>query len=173
MSEKTQPEKHGTEHTENAVALELPRLIERMHRHYLDVLGPALTRFGADDISPVQFMMLLHLTGGEISVRELIERGHYLGSNATYNLKQLTECGYIERLPSPRDKRAARLKLTERGAALVTHMREQDRAIIAPLYEQESMAALFESTYKALRQLENRWSEILRTESATMLDFME
>ena len=40
------------------VLLDLPRLIERMHRRFLDVVRIELARQGMNDISPVQAMML-------------------------------------------------------------------------------------------------------------------
>jgi hypothetical protein len=73
------------------IAQDLPRLIERMHRRYLDVVRIELARRGVHDMSPVQAVMLGTLGGEELSVRDLIERGYYLGSNASYNLKNLVE----------------------------------------------------------------------------------
>ena len=63
--------------------LDLPRLIERMHRRYLDVVRLEMARIDVNDISPVQVMMLANIGLEEISVRDLIERGYYLGSNAS------------------------------------------------------------------------------------------
>ncbi|NBO19960.1 MAG: MarR family transcriptional regulator, partial [Proteobacteria bacterium] len=94
---------------------ELPRLIERMHRRFLDVVRLEMSRLGVRDISPVQIMMLSNIGDEDISVRDLIERGYYLGSNASYNLKQLVEAGYVDREISPRDRRSARLKATAKG----------------------------------------------------------
>lgn len=159
--------------TDMTIGLELPRLIERMHRRYLDVIGPALVRNGADDISPVQYMMLLHISNAEISVRELVERGHYIGSNASYNLKQLVERGYVERTASLRDKRSARVKLSEKALTLVVAMRELDRTLTASLYEETGGAEALEVTYKSLRQLESRWRDALHAETADILQFIE
>src|SRR5271168_1879796 len=90
------------------VLQDLPRLIERMHRRFLDVVRIELGKLGVEDISPVQAVMLDNIGNEEISVRDLIERGYYLGSNASYNLKQLVEGGYVDRQASERDRRAAR-----------------------------------------------------------------
>src|SRR5271168_2978023 len=97
------------------VAQDLPRLVERMHRRFLDVVRVELSRMNIEDISPVQAMMLTNIGGEEISVRDLIERGYYLGSNASYNLKQLVDGGYVERRASSRDRRAAQLKVSAKG----------------------------------------------------------
>jgi hypothetical protein len=71
--------------------LDLARVIERVSRRFLDYLRLELTRLGVDDISPSQVMVLLTIGTGEIAVRDLLDRGYYLGSNASYNLKQLVE----------------------------------------------------------------------------------
>src|SRR5277367_440523 len=101
------------------VVQELPRLIERMHRRFLDVVRVELGNLGIEDISPVQTMMLDNIGNEEISVRDLIERGYYLGSNASYNLKQLVDGGYIERRASSRDRRAAQLKVSPKGRRIL------------------------------------------------------
>jgi DNA-binding MarR family transcriptional regulator len=155
------------------VALELPRLIERMHRRYLDLLSSTLATAGASDISPAQYMILLYLQAGEISVRELTERGYYLGSNTSYNLKQLVDGGYVERLAALRDKRAARLKLSDKGIQLVSLMRDREKQILAPLFEELGGAESCEVSYKFLRSLEALWATSLRAETADMLHFIE
>ena len=88
-----------------AGTLELPCLIDRLHRRYLDVLRSELTRRHITDISASQVMMLVTIGDDEISVRHLIERGYYLGSNSSYNLKHLVAAGYVARTPLPRDRR--------------------------------------------------------------------
>lgn len=171
MTENTRPESNTTDFT---VALELARLVERMHRRYLDLLEAALATAGAADISPAQFVMLTHLPADtEVSVRELTERGYYLGSNASYNLKQLVDKGYIDRTAALRDKRAARLKLTEKAVQLVVLMRDRDKHIIEPLLLESGGPEAAEVTYKFLRQLESRWGSALRAEHADVLHFIE
>src|SRR5579864_753125 len=101
------------------IVQELPRLIERMHRRFLDVVRVELTNLGIEDISPVQALMLDNIGNEEISVRDLIERGYYLGSNASYNLKQLVDGGYVDRQTSARDRRSARLKVSAKGRVIL------------------------------------------------------
>src|SRR6201992_3413367 len=98
-------------------AQDLPRLIERMHRRFLDVVRIELAHQNIQDISPVQAMMLASIGEEEISGRDLIERGYYLGSNASYNLKNLVDGGYVDRQTSARDRRSARLKVSVKGKA--------------------------------------------------------
>ncbi len=93
-------------------------LIERMHRRFLDVLKAELDRSGRSDVNNVQALILYNIGDDEITIGELTYRGYYLGSNVSYNVKQLTQHGYIEQERSPHDRRTVRVKLSEKGMAL-------------------------------------------------------
>ncbi len=148
--------------TGSNVLQDLPRLIERMHRRFLDVVRIELGRQGINNISPVQVMMLANIGDEEISVRDLIERGYYLGSNASYNLKNLVEGGYVDRQASERDRRAARLKLSEKGRAILDALFKLNTQMAEPLVKQETEKNDFEVAYRTLRRLERRWSDSVR-----------
>jgi DNA-binding MarR family transcriptional regulator len=141
------------------IALDLPRLIERMHRRFLDVVRIELGRLGIEDISPVQAMMLDNIGNEEISVRGLIERGYYLGSNASYNLKQLVDGGYVERRASSRDRRAAQLKVSPKGRRVLDAIDKLNAHMAVPLMQGTRE---IEATWKTLRNLEHRWSDSVR-----------
>ena len=144
---------------------QLVRIIERMHRSYLDLMRLELNRLGIDDISPVQVVMLQAIGEEEISVRDLVQRGHYLGSNASYNLKLLVEAGYVERSASQRDRRVARLKLSPKGRQLFLAIRRSDDEQAAAIIETEEDGRLFEGTYRTLRRLERSWITAYDTHS--------
>lgn len=145
---------------------ELTRLIERMHRRFLDVVRVELSRIGIDDISPVQVLMLLNIGGDEISVRDLVERGYYLGSNASYNLKHLVDAGYVDRSPSQRDRRSARLRLSEKGQRLWAELRRLGSAHAAGLVRDPGDADELEIAYRTLRRLERAWTDVMRHNAA-------
>ncbi len=140
---------------------ELPRLIERMHRRFLDVLRLEMERIGVTDISPVQVMMMSNIGAEEISVRDLIERGYYLGSNASYNLKQLVDCAYVDRKASTRDRRSARLKVTAKGRDVLAKLAGLQQRWAESLFKQGSPDDI-ETTWRTLRQLERYWSDTVR-----------
>jgi DNA-binding MarR family transcriptional regulator len=144
-------------------AQELPRLIERMHRRYLDVVRIELSRHEVVDISPVQAMMLGTIGTEEISVRDLIERGYYLGSNASYNLKQLVDGGYVDRQASQRDRRSARLKLSAKGKQILDMLAKLNTQMAEGLAKTEGQDLA--SVIQTLRRLERRWSDAIRSES--------
>ncbi len=139
--------------------LEIGRLIERAHRRFLDVLRAELTRLGVDDISPSQVMLLFNIGNDELSVRDLLERGHYLGSNASYNLKQLVDAEYVHRAASQRDRRSARLRLTAKAQSLCDTIRatHESRQV-----SQDDESDELTIAYGVLRRLELLWTGALR-----------
>ncbi len=142
--------------------LELARVIERAHRRYLDLLRVELIRLGIDDISPAQVMLLFTIGPDELSVRDLLERGHYLGSNASYNLKQLVDSGYVDRAHSQRDRRAARLKLADKGQFLCQKIRDLDECYHRQVARDEQEARELTSAFHLLRRLELVWTTTMR-----------
>ena len=158
MSEPATPSKK----TAPLIVQELPILIARMHRRFLDVLRIELTRLGINDMSPVQAIMLANIGQEEISVRDLIERGYYLGSNASYNLKGLVDSGYVDRQAAARDRRSALLKVSVKGQAILEALTRLNGALTDPLLKQETDIHDLESSYRTLRRLERRWSDSIR-----------
>jgi DNA-binding MarR family transcriptional regulator len=148
--------------TGTAIYHDIARIVERMHRRFLDVVRVELSRVGIDDISPVQVLMLMNIGTEELSVRDLMERGYYLGSNASYNLKQLVETGYVDRAPSLRDRRSARLRLSEKGMSLCGELRRLEATQADALIRTEDDSGDFDVTYRTLRKLERAWSDIIR-----------
>jgi DNA-binding MarR family transcriptional regulator len=141
---------------------DLARIIERMHRRFLDVVRVEIGRLGVDDISPVHALMLMMIGHDELSVRDLMERGYFLGSNASYNLKQLVDAGYVDRGASLRDRRAARLRLSEKGFRLHEALQRIERAQAEALAQDEAAAEDLAVTYRTLRRLERGWSDQIR-----------
>lgn len=148
---------------------EMPRQIERMHRRFLDVVRLEMGRVGVRDISPVQILMLSNIGTETISVRDLIERGYYLGSNASYNLKQLVEGGYVDRQASKRDRRSALLKITNKGIDVLTKLSALENQWADPILRENNGEAV-ETTYKMLRTLERCWSDAVRYAEPAVID---
>lgn len=142
--------------------LDLARMIERVSRRFLDYLRLELTKLGVDDISPSQVMVLFTIGQGEIAVRDLLDRGHYVGSNASYNLKQLVESGYLERGASPRDRRLARISLSPKGQLLVERLKLLDETSQFGQGLDIDLDADLQTTHDTLRRLEQWWGDALR-----------
>ena len=79
----------------NNAYLEVISLVERLHRHFLEVVKLELEGLGIHDINNVQGMMLFNIGVAEMTVGELTLRGCYLGSNVSYNVKKMVENGYL------------------------------------------------------------------------------
>jgi DNA-binding MarR family transcriptional regulator len=154
----------------NAVThLDLLRLIERVHRRSLDLFRVDLSRLGIDDLSPSQVMVLFTIGPDDLSVRDLIDRGYYLGSNASYNLKRLVETGYVDRTASQRDRRSARIRLSEKGRTLCEKIRAADESYYRSVARDEEEERDLETTFRTLKRLEQVWSNTLRYGEAQIL----
>ena len=92
--------------------------VERLHRRFLDVLSIELIRMKIEDINNVQALIMYNIGPDTLTVGELTARGYYLGTNVSYNLKRLVETEYVSQERSLHDKRAMRVKLTEKGLKL-------------------------------------------------------
>src|SRR3546814_4042249 len=71
--------------------LEAFTYVERLHRRLLDVIKDELDRVGCSEINSVQALLLFNIGDAEMTAGELRTRGHYLGSNVSYNLKKLVD----------------------------------------------------------------------------------
>lgn len=96
-------------------------LIERLHRQFLEVIRVELDRIQIRDISNVQCFILYNIGKSRLSVGEVTNRGYYLGSNVTYNLKKMVENGYINQEQSLHDKRSSHISLSQKGLNLYEH----------------------------------------------------
>jgi DNA-binding MarR family transcriptional regulator len=144
-----------------ALMLELPQLMERLHRRFLDVVRLEMTRVHIRDINPVQIMMLAMVGKEDMAVRDLIERGYYLGSNASYNLKNLSDGGYIERLTDEHDRRSARVRLTDKGHKVLAQLDILGDRIGGVLLGQDSDKEDMQTALRLLRRFERECSSII------------
>ena len=72
------------------------RLIERLHRQFLEVIKVELDRTRVIDTNNIQALILSNIGKVELTVGELTNRGYYLGSNVSYNVERMVENGYLE-----------------------------------------------------------------------------
>ena len=109
----------GADGAPGRALLDCVRLIERLHRRFLDVVKGELDRRGLRDINNVQAVLLSNIQGETVTVGELTARGYYLDSNVSYNVKKLVENGYLERERSEHDRRTTRLRVSGKGRPVV------------------------------------------------------
>lgn len=135
-------------------------LIERLHRRLLEVIKDDFERHGESDVNPVQALLLYHIADAELTAGELKSRGHYQGSNVSYNLKRLVEAGYVHYERSSTDRRSVRIRLSDKGKAI--------RGRIDALFDRQMMAVEqvvglgpheLDSINKWLGRLERYWTD--------------
>ncbi len=141
--------------------LELTRLIERLHRRFLDVIRTELNRHGIKDINGVQALLLANIGSEEIAIRDLVERGYYQGSNVSYNFKKLTELGYLEQERSTHDRRSVTIRLTEKAMEVVSKICELEERNANALAEQKADGDDIEAVCTTMRRLERLWTDYI------------
>jgi len=140
--------------------LDVISLIERVHRHFLEVVKLELDRLGIRDINNVQASMLFNIGDAEMTIGELTLRGCYLGSNVSYNVKKMVENGYLVQERSEFDRRSTNVRLTEKGAKLrdrlqSMHQRHAETLERTVLSDEDLHAATV-----TLNRLEGFWTSI-------------
>jgi DNA-binding MarR family transcriptional regulator len=143
--------------------LEALALVERLHRLLLDVIKDEFERVGVIEINAVQALLLFNIGENEVTAGELKSRGYYQGSNVSYNLKKLVEMGYMHHQRCEVDRRAVRVRLTEKGRGI--------RDVVAALFERhaeglEGRGVLgpdgLDQVTSALRRVERYWTDQIR-----------
>ncbi len=134
------------------------RLIERLHRRFLDVIKAELDRLGVEDINNVQTLILFNIGEETLTVGELTLRGYYLGSNVSYNVKKLVENDYLIQERSAHDRRMTRVRLSEKGLALIRQIDKLYERNAQELAETGIRPEDLEQINKVLMRLERFWS---------------
>lgn len=136
-------------------------LVERLHRRFLDVVKTELDRLNIDDINNVQTLILYNINGEQLTVGELTNRGYYLGSNVSYNVKKLVENGYLIQQQATHDKRSIKIRLSEKGMKLCTAIDGLYNRLIDSLHKEGMGEADLADLNETLRSLENGWSSYI------------
>ena len=133
-------------------------LIERLHRQFLEVIKDELDRVGIQDINNVQALILYNIGEDEVTVGELTNRGYYLGSNVSYNLKKMVEYEYLLQQRSTHDRRSVRVRLSDKGRELCSQIGEMFERHAASLGNDPLSADNLTAANETLRALGNFWS---------------
>ncbi len=143
--------------------LETLAMVERLHRLLLDVVKDEFERLGVIDINSVQALLLFNIGDNEVTAGELKTRGYYQGSNVSYNLKKLVECGYMHHQKCEVDRRAVRVRLTEKGRTIRTIIAELFQRHADGIMSREVLGNIRLSDMNAsLRRMERYWTDQIR-----------
>jgi DNA-binding MarR family transcriptional regulator len=137
--------------------LEVISLVERLHRHFLEVVKLELDGLGIHDINNVQGMMLFNIGNAEMTVGELTLRGCYLGSNVSYNLKKMVENRYLVQERSVHDRRSIHVRLTDKGRDLRDRLSVMYQRHVEMLNQTAIVDTDLQGTVVTLRRLERFW----------------
>lgn len=137
------------------------RLIERLHRRFLDVIKAELDRLGIEDINNVQTLILFNINVDQLTVGELTARGYYLGSNVSYNVKKLVENGYLLQERSAHDRRMTRVRLSQKGLELTAKIDELYARNAAQIEGKIATEEELKQLNKTLQSLERYWSNLV------------
>jgi DNA-binding MarR family transcriptional regulator len=136
-------------------------LIERLHRHFLEVVKTELDRLGTEDINNVQSLILFNIGEEELTVGELTNRGYYLGSNVSYNVKKMVENGYLVHERSTHDRRSIRVRLSDKGLELYGHMKQMFESHVQDLESGQNDMEELKQACVVLRHMEQFWTRLL------------
>jgi DNA-binding MarR family transcriptional regulator len=137
--------------------LETISLVERLHRHFLELVKLELDGLGIYDINGVQGMMLFNIGDTEMTVGELTTRGCYLGSNVSYNVKKMVENGYIVQERSVHDRRSSHVRLAKKGRDLRDRLSAMQKRHVEMLGQTTITDADLQGVAVTLRRLERFW----------------
>lgn len=138
------------------------QLVERLHRHFLDVLRAELRRLGIEEINAVQALLLANIGDEDVVIRDLKDRGYYHGSNVSYNIKKLTELGYLIQERSEHDRRAVRLQLTDKGMEICRMIGDLQTYMTEDLQRAGLSDDVLASANRALETVERSWTDFIR-----------
>jgi DNA-binding MarR family transcriptional regulator len=134
--------------------------LERAQRQLHETVGAELQRAGVEEVTAVQALLIFHLGDAELSAAEIMHSGRYLGSNVSYNLKKLTESGWMN---ARRDEGAPRFSVTDAGRSVQAKLWalfERQRDALQPVCALDADAVLAAET--ALKKLERYWLDQVR-----------
>jgi DNA-binding MarR family transcriptional regulator len=133
--------------------------IERLHRRFLDVIKSKLDRKGIEEVNNVQTLILYNIGDSVLTIGELTNRGYYLGSNVSYNLKKLVETGYVIQERSSHDKRSIKIKLSDKGKQLTSLIDELFEDNLKKIHEFNLSKEELESSFTTMKKLEVFWTD--------------
>jgi DNA-binding MarR family transcriptional regulator len=138
--------------------LELIGLIERLHRQCLEVIKSDLDRQGIRDLNNVQALILFNIGEEELSIGELTQRGYYLGSNVSYNVKKMVENGYLIQERSPHDRRSFHVRAADKGIAVYRGLSTLFDQHATQLDDIQISEDKLDAANHALRRVQQFWS---------------
>ena len=135
---------------------------ERNYKLFLEVIRREIDKEGCyNAISAVQAFMLMNMGDNVVTIGEIISRGYYIGTNATYNIKKLINAGYLASTPSSYDKRAIYLRLTSKGQELIQKLDKNLTQYMNDFEAKTKGKFNLAKGIEFLKDIETFWNEVL------------
>jgi len=146
----------------NTSYVEISHLIVRLQRCFLDAFRTELNRVGVLDLTPAQALLLWHIgdmgSDAGITIRDLIKRGCYQGANISYNIKKLTDLGYLQHERCHHDRRSVMVRLTAKARTVSGHLQAFEERTATALHKDGQGDAELLATARTLRAIERTWT---------------
>ncbi len=138
--------------------LSLILMIERMHRRFLDIVKAELDRMGVEDVNNIQTLILYNIGSENLTIGELTNRGYYLGSNVSYNVKKLVDSEYLIQERSPHDKRSVKVRVSGKGLDLCNKIDDMYQRNVDEMQEGIVLPDDMKKALDVLKNIEDFWS---------------
>ncbi len=138
--------------------IDIISLVERLHRQCLEVIKAELDRLGIRDLNNVQALILFNIGQEELTVGELTQRGCYLGSNVSYNVKKMVENAYLIQERSAHDRRIFHVRGSDKGLKICQCLDQLFAGHSERLGAVQFTPENFEQAGTTLRRLEQFWA---------------
>lgn len=136
-------------------------MIERLHRLFLEVIRAELEHMNIRDINNVQAVILYNIGQEQLTVGELTNRGYYLGSNVSYNLRKMVQNKYVVQEPSPHDRRSSHVRLSPKGLDLFAKLDKMMQRHCDVIEKETGDKEITRVLGQCLRKIEITWSTML------------
>jgi DNA-binding MarR family transcriptional regulator len=103
----------------------------------------------------------MNINDNVVTIGEVITRGYYIGSNASYNIRKMTTNKYIQQTQSDFDKRAAYLKLTSKGLNLCDRLYDSINSHLKTFESSIKGEFSLDQCVELLKNIEHFWKDAL------------
>jgi DNA-binding MarR family transcriptional regulator len=134
--------------------MEFINSVARLNRLNLDLMDEALDQIEVKGLTAHQALIILNIGDERIPASSITDRGYYLGSNVSYNLRKLVDLGYLDQKTSEHDRRVFLIQVTDEGRKLSGELKMALCSRLAARQEIQKASKLVDESASALRSLE-------------------
>jgi DNA-binding MarR family transcriptional regulator len=145
---------------ENKVYIEGIVLLKKWHYLFLSHIKIFLEEVQNPDLSPRQALIIYSLGTRRVKVKDVVLDHFYEGCNPSYNIKKMTNAGYLLAHPCLKDRRIIYLSLGPKGYQVYTAMDSFLALYHKTLHGQGLFPSRFHKWIKEGLFLETAWRKV-------------